>query len=74
MSAKRKATDSLGTPSKRARKVTLAEKVQPIQCVDNGKLHHQVTLDLNVTSCDRMVRKHPTKHHSRVLHGQHLQL
>ena len=49
MTEKQKATDSLGTPSKRACKaLTLAEKVKAIHAVENGQSHRQVAIDLNV--------------------------
>ena len=49
MSAKQKAIDSPGTPSKCARKVlTLAEKIQVKDAVDNGKSHQLVALLFSV--------------------------
>ena len=49
MNAKRKATDSPGTPSKCARKVlTIAEKINVIDAVETGKSHRCVANDFNV--------------------------
>ena len=49
MSPKRKAPDSPGTPSKRARKVlTLEEKISVIDTVENGKSHRAIALIFNV--------------------------
>ena len=49
MSAKRKAIDSPGTLSKRARKVlTLADKIRVTNAIDSGKSHRAVTLDFTV--------------------------
>ena len=48
MPAKRKATDSPGTPSKRVRKVlTLAHQVQVIDAVNNGLNHVQAASKFN---------------------------
>ena len=49
MSAKQKAIDPLGTPSKRVRKVlTLAEKVKVINFINASKSHRAVAIDFNV--------------------------
>ena len=49
MSAKQKATDSPGTPSKRARKVlTLAKKIKVIDAVQAGKSHRAVPIEFDV--------------------------
>ena len=49
MSAKRKATDSLGMPSKRTRKVlTVAEKISVIDTVQAGWSHRAVAIRFNV--------------------------
>ena len=60
MSAKRKAIDSLETPSKRARKVlTLAKKIKVIDSVNTGKSHRAVAIDFNVgrTQINEIIHK-----------------